>query len=111
MDEYNFPLGKIHLKKGGGDGGHNGIASIIEELGVQDFYRLRCGIGRNFSEGGLVEYVLSDFKEDEIEQRNVMIQKAIESIELLIEVGPSRAMSMINSGELWEEKEKDSNSP
>ncbi|MFH1050496.1 MAG: aminoacyl-tRNA hydrolase [bacterium] len=105
VDEYNFPVGKIQLKSGGGDGGHNGISSIIEHLDSNEFFRLRCGIGNNFSAGEISDYVLSDFKESEIEERNIMIGKAVESIEALVKLEAPRAMSLINSGELWKKDE------
>lgn len=101
VDEYNFPLGKIQLKSGGGDGGHNGIASIIDHINSNNFFRLRCGIGKNFSSGEMANYVLSDFNKDEINVRNDMIKKAVDSIETLIRLDPPRAMSLINSGNLW----------
>ncbi len=101
-DEFNFPLGKVHIKLGGSDGGHNGIASIIDELETENFWRLRCGIGKNFGKGELVDYVLSDFKEDELNERDLMIKKAVDAIEAFIRLGPARAMSLINSGKLWE---------
>ncbi|MGQ9818913.1 MAG: aminoacyl-tRNA hydrolase [Candidatus Kapaibacteriales bacterium] len=101
-DEYNFPLGRLHLKDSGGDGGHNGIASIIEYLKQNNFMRLRCGISRNFGEGQLVEYVLSAFKPEEIAARDKMIYQATEAIEYIIKFGKRRAMSDINSGRLWQ---------
>lgn len=104
-DEYNFPLGRLHLKDSGGDGGHNGIRSIIEHLKQNQFMRLRCGIGRNFSDGQLVEYVLSAFKPEEIPYRDKMIKQATEAIEHIIKYSKSRAMSEINSGKLWEENQ------
>lgn len=111
VDEYNFPIGKIHLKAGGGDGGHNGVASVIEEMNSMDFLRLRCGIGKDFPPGGMVDYVLSDFNNEELEGLEAMINRAVEAIEHLVGAGASRAMSDINSGVLWktddEEKKKD----
>lgn len=100
-DEYNFPLGKIHLRQGGSDGGHNGVASVIEELGTEEFFRLRCGIGKNFPQGGMVDYVLSDFSDDEIEEKNIMVRKAVEGIEYLIQHGKTKAMTDVNSEKLW----------
>ncbi len=100
-DEYNFPLGRIHLKDNGGDGGHNGVASVIEHLGSKSFLRLRCGIGNNFGEGELTDYVLSTFEPEEIPLRDLMIKRAVEGIEYLIKNGKSRAMSDINSEKLW----------
>lgn len=100
-DEYNFPLGKIHLRQGGSDGGHNGMSSVIEELGSEEFFRLRCGIGKNFPQGGMVDYVLSDFLEQEIEEKNLMVNKAVDSIEYFIQYGKTKAMTYINSEKLW----------
>lgn len=102
-DEYNFSVGKVHLKQDGSDGGHNGILSIIEELQATEFFRLRCGIGNNFLSGQMVRYVLSKFEDDEEEAKMLMINKAIDSIKTLIELGKNRAMSLVNSGKLWEE--------
>jgi len=103
-DEYNFPLGKVHFKNGGSDGGHNGIANIIEELKSSNFYRLRIGIDRNFGAGELINYVLSEFNENERELLNLALTKGMESLETILKNGPQRAMSMINSGEMWKEK-------
>ena len=103
VDEYNFPLGKVHAKSNGGDGGHNGISSVIEHLDSTDFIRIRCGIDRKFSSGGLVDYVLSPFDSDESFIKNKMIEKAVLSIETIVKYGKARALSMINSGELWQD--------
>lgn len=100
-DEYNFELGRLHLRFNGGNGGHNGIASIEDYIRTPNFYRLRCGIGKNFKEGEMVNYVLSDFDENEQPIVDDMIKKAVLSIEYIITYGIARAMSDINSGELW----------
>lgn len=100
-DEYNFPLGKIQLKDGGGDGGHNGVASVIENINADNFLRLRCGIGKGFKSGGMSEYVLSDFEPEEVESRDLMINKSVDSLVYLITNGKARAMSDVNSGKLW----------
>lgn len=102
VDEYNFPLGKIHLKQGGSDGGHNGVASIIENLNNPNFLRLRLGIGKNFGQGELVDYVLSDFSDDEINEVENMQNKAIDAIIHLVKTNYSRAASDINSQKLWD---------
>lgn len=107
FDEYNFPVGKIHMRKGGGDGGHNGVENIIYMLQSEDFYRLRCGIDRNFGEGEMPSYVLSDFEESEIPARDEMIAKAVDAIEFFIANPPGKALSFINSGALWKPKETD----
>jgi PTH1 family peptidyl-tRNA hydrolase len=64
-DDLDIQLGKIKVKKSGGSAGHNGIASIIDEIGTGDFRRLRIGIGRPSVGGDVSDYVLSPFTEDE----------------------------------------------
>lgn len=104
-DEYNFPVGKVHLRRGGSDGGHNGVASVIEHLGNAFFLRLRCGIGKDFPTGGMVDYVLAPFPESDSEALNLMINKAVGALEHLVKAGAERAMSDINSGRLWQPEE------
>ena len=67
-DDINLPLGQIRIRQSGGDGGHNGIKSIIYHLNSNQFPRLRYGIGRNFASGEMANYVLSRFDPDEIKQ-------------------------------------------
>jgi peptidyl-tRNA hydrolase, PTH1 family len=73
-DEIDFPFGKIKLKFSGGHAGHNGLRSIIDNLGTNAFHRLRYGIGRPIHPNITVsDYVLSSFsKEEEIEISNLM---------------------------------------
>lgn len=97
VDEYNFPVGKIHLKGQGSDGGHNGVASVINEIETKEFWRLRCGIDRNFSPGGLVEYVLSPFAPEEEPSCTRMIGDAIHALHAVVEHGAQRAMTMVNT--------------
>ncbi|NUQ34223.1 MAG: aminoacyl-tRNA hydrolase [Planctomycetaceae bacterium] len=63
-DEVQFPLGRIKLSTGGSDGGHNGLASLIERLGDGGFRRLRIGVNMA-GKGQLKDYVLSEFGPDE----------------------------------------------
>ncbi len=107
VDEYNFNVGKVHLKKDGSDGGHNGILSIIEEMQATNFLRLRCGIGKDFDPGGMVDYVLSVFKKEESESLSLMINKACDAIEYILKNNNiGRSMSAINSETIWKSKEE-----
>jgi PTH1 family peptidyl-tRNA hydrolase len=101
VDEYNFPLGKVHLRQGGSDGGHNGVASVMNELGVGNFYRLRFGIEKNFGPGQLVDYVLSSFNDNEIELLEQMIDNGVKAMEHIIKAGVQRSMSDINSAKIF----------
>ncbi len=97
VDEINFPIGYLNLKINKGNGGHNGILSIIQEIGTFDFYRLRCGVAREFEEGELGKYVLSNFYPNEIDARNQMLEKAVDSLLHTFKVGIEKAIPDINS--------------
>jgi len=96
VDEYNFPVGKVHLRPEGSDGGHNGITSMIEELGTSKFWRLRCGIDRRFGPGGLVDYVLSPFDTSDQSELSIMIERGTEALKAIIRQGPQQAMQVVN---------------
>ena len=96
-DEYNFPVGKLHLKQGGSSGGHNGIASVIEELETANFWRLRCGIDRKFGPGELVDYVLAPFDASQGDELSRMIERGCEAIRQIAKVGPALAMQKVNT--------------
>lgn len=78
-DDINLNLGELRLRKNGGDGGHNGIYSIINSINSVDFPRLRIGIGANFEKGKMADYVLSKFNEEEKEvmHRSLIIASEI----------------------------------
>lgn len=80
-DEIDLPLGKIKKKFKGGNAGHGGIGSIIEKLGTGEFARLRIGVGRPEGRGGVVDYVLSPFTDEEIPQVNEILEEAVLRIE------------------------------
>jgi len=65
-DDVNLPHSEIRVKAKGGDGGHNGLSSIIWHLISDNFPRLRIGIGNDFEKGAMAEYVLSDFTSHEM---------------------------------------------
>ena len=81
-DDIDLELGKIKLKKGGGDGGHNGLKSIIKLIG-SEFNRIRIGIGRP-EKISVSSYVLNNFREEEIPLLKKIILKSCEGINLLI---------------------------
>jgi peptidyl-tRNA hydrolase, PTH1 family len=67
-DDLNLEFPSLRAKVSGGDGGHNGLNSVIYHLASEDFPRLRFGIGNNFEKGKMAEYVLTDFDEKEMVQ-------------------------------------------
>ncbi|NUN08248.1 MAG: aminoacyl-tRNA hydrolase [Ignavibacteriaceae bacterium] len=66
-DDVNLEFGRARVKNGGGSGGHNGIESCIQNLGTNRFSRLRIGIGKSFDRRKILEYVLSPFTDQEIQ--------------------------------------------
>lgn len=81
VDDVNLSLSDIRIRKSGGDGGHNGLSSIIYHLQSNNFSRLRIGIGNDFESGNLVNHVLSDFDKNEFMQ----LEKSFEISEQLAE--------------------------
>lgn len=101
VDEYNFDLGKIHLKIGGSAGGHNGLKSLLFHLDTDQFYKLRLGISKNFGPGELVDYVLSEFTDEEWNgELTNSILNAVKALENIVKFGPLKSMSNINSNNL-----------
>ena len=93
IDDINFDIGAIRIRKSGGDGGHNGLKSIIYHLASNKFPRLRIGIGNDFKNGLLPDYVLSDFKEDEISELNKSFDIISQLIESFIVDGYNKMLS------------------
>jgi PTH1 family peptidyl-tRNA hydrolase len=103
-DDLDLTLGKIRIRSGGSSGGHKGIDSIINELGSQDFLRLRVGIGRptntegvaEISEADIIAYVLSDFTPDQKQAITKVITMVSEAILCLLSEGLVAAMNKYN---------------
>lgn len=96
-DDIALPFGTLRLKPKGSDGGHNGLKSIQEIIGTPDFPRLRFGIGSNFSKGRQVDYVLSEWSEDEKKILPERTQIAVEMIKSFGTAGIQRTMSEYNN--------------
>lgn len=71
VDDIHLKLAAYRVRASGGDGGHNGVNSIIYHLASDQFPRIRIGIGNDFEKGALADYVLDDFTGNELEQLNV----------------------------------------
>jgi len=78
-DEVDLPLGRMKLKKGGGNAGHNGLKSLTQHLGSQDFSRLRLGVGKP-ERGEMANYVLAKFRGDEADILREVIEFAADQI-------------------------------
>ncbi|MCQ2158513.1 MAG: aminoacyl-tRNA hydrolase [Bacteroidales bacterium] len=95
-DDINLPFGSIRMRKGGSDGGHNGLKNIAEMTGTQQYARIRLGVGHDFSQGAQVDYVLGELSEDERKAVPEIAAKVIQGVQDWIFVGADRAMNALN---------------
>jgi PTH1 family peptidyl-tRNA hydrolase len=95
-DDMDLELGKIRIRPRGGDGGHRGIRSIIEELGSADFTRLRVGIGRPPDSDDTMDFVLMPFTAEERKIIDETIQRAYEALISILTDGAQSAMNQFN---------------
>lgn len=95
-DDLDLEPGRLRIKQAGGDGGHNGIKSIIEALDTQQFVRLKIGIGRPAPHRDSADYVLEPFTNDELEVLTPCLDRAVDALECLIHRGTITAMNQFN---------------
>lgn len=95
-DDINLKLGRVRLKKQGSAGGHKGLASIIADLGRDDFARLRVGIATDIHKGDITRYVLTPFKRNQHKNVSHVITLAVDSLVCWIEKGMYEAMNKFN---------------
>lgn len=98
VDDFALPFGKLRFREGGGPGGHNGLRSIIGELGTEGFSRLRVGIGSPAR--GFRDHVLSAFEPDERQRLDELLDAAADAVEAWAHEGTSRAATRFNPFEL-----------
>ncbi len=96
VDDISLPFGTIRLRAKGSEGGHNGLKSISEVLGRNDYARLRFGIGDNFHKGFQVEYVLSDWSREEEKELREKKDACVEIIQSFGTIGVERTMNFFN---------------
>jgi PTH1 family peptidyl-tRNA hydrolase len=82
VDEAALPFGRLRARARGSAGGHNGLKSIIERLGTQEFPRLRLGVGRGDSRRDLADHVLSTFEPGERAELETFIARAADAAEM-----------------------------
>ena len=98
-DELDLPFGRLQLKRGGGTGGHNGLESIVEQLGTPDFARLRFGIGKPAGPSAkerVVGHVLHDFSSEEKEGLGPLLERSVEMAQAWVTLGLAEAMNRHN---------------
>ena len=90
-DDLDLELGRLNIARGAGHGGHNGIRSIIDALGTNDFLRVRAGIGRPAAGVDPASYVLHGFDASEEEAAAAMVAAAADAVEFLLAEGLAAA--------------------
>ena len=86
-DELDIPAGDVRLKKGGGEGGHNGLRSISSALGTKDYLLVRVGIGRPPGRMDAADFVLRDFSPTERKDLPFLVGDAADAVELVVTEG------------------------
>lgn len=94
-DDLDTPVGSIRLKTKGSAGGHNGVKSVIACTMGEEFDRIRVGIGRN-PQINIIDYVLTRFRPDELEDLNHSVEQAANAAILAIKQGFPKAMNRYN---------------
>lgn len=97
-DELDLPLCRMRIKTGGSTAGHNGVRSIVESLGRDDFVRFRVGVGKPGGRGSAagIRHVLGRFTKAEKEVLPSVVGGVADALELALEAGVERAMDRYN---------------
>ncbi len=95
-DDIDLEFGRIQVKVGGGDGGHNGLRSLKQHLGTPEFVRVRFGVGRPPPLWEGADWVLAKFSSEEEEQLKELFPQAAEAAVAALLEGPLLAMNRFN---------------
>ncbi|HHP7241784.1 MAG TPA: aminoacyl-tRNA hydrolase [Cyclobacteriaceae bacterium] len=95
-DDIALPFGKLRIRLKGSNAGHNGLKNIEDVTGGNDYPRLKFGIGDNFHKGQQVDYVLSNFNQQEMNDLKVYLDKAVDMILSFSTIGAQRTMNQYN---------------
>ena len=98
-DDVALPVGRLRARREGGAGGHNGLKSIIQSLGMQAFPRMRVGVGRGDSRRNLADHVLGRFEADERDTVSAAVLRAADATEMFLSEGIERVMNAFNAVE------------
>ncbi len=96
-DDVDLPLGKLRIRTGGSAGGHNGLKSIIQHLGSDQFPRLKVGVGgKPHPDHDMADWVLSKLRGEDLKVMEEAVGRAADAVECYLRDGPQKAMNRFN---------------
>ena len=96
-DDVSLPVGRLRIRKSGSAGGHNGLKNIIQQLGTDQFPRVKVGVGEKpHPDYDMADWVLSKFVGEDKKTIDAAIKRAADAVECYIQDGPDKAMSRFN---------------
>ncbi len=96
-DELDIDFGLVRLKRGGGEGGHNGLRSISQSIGTRDYLRVRLGIGRPPGRQDPADFVLKPFPSAQRTDVELLIGNGVDAVELLVGQGLEAAQNQVHA--------------
>ena len=96
-DDIDIALGRLRVRRGGSCGGHNGVRSIIERLGTQDFARLKLGVGRDGGSDDVIGHVLGKFSPEARKVADALVADAVKAAGDVLSLGVEKAMNQWNA--------------
>ena len=106
FDDTSLPCGSVRIREKGSHGGHNGIRNIIDQMGTDQFYRIKVGIGEKPSGWDLADYVLGKFNEEDLPAMDEGMDKAVKGVELMLSRGIAEAANRVNQKPKTMKKQK-----
>jgi PTH1 family peptidyl-tRNA hydrolase len=98
VDDVDLPLGRIRVRASGSPGTHNGLKSVVEQLGTREFPRMRLGVGRGDARRDLADYVLATFDAAEQAEVDALIARAADAAQMFVAEDIRRVMNTYNPG-------------
>jgi len=95
-DELDLPLGTIRIRQRGSSAGHNGMESILDALGTDEYLRIRLGIAPDRKVADSVQYVLTPFRRAQERVVDEILDTAVQAVEVILKEGPAAAMNRFN---------------
>jgi PTH1 family peptidyl-tRNA hydrolase len=95
-DELDLPFGTLRIRPRGRSAGHNGVESVIDALGTQEFLRIRMGVGPDHPVGDGAKYVLSQFKKSQYPAIDQVLDTASDAVKIILAEGVQAAMNRFN---------------